>query len=178
MPPKLPNPRQCFTLAEKVMFQQLELEEEEEEDTKEIDGEEFQKALQRSRIARARTRLATEAEENNLEIAAYLNRIISKTNEETKMDSRRRNMEETSIPQSPVNRDMENRYEESGINPLIEADTRHKYNSPVDQLAVMDNRVEEEHSQMANAHRAGDNNGDVDIVGNSTSGPVKQWVGQ
>ena len=111
------------------------------------------------RIARANTRITTEVKENNLGIATYLNRIIRNTYEEMEMDSRVRDMEETSVRQNSVNRDMENRNEESGINPSIEADTRHKHNSPVDQLVEMDGRMEEEHSQMANAHRAGNNNG-------------------
>ena len=37
----------------------------------------------------------------------------------------------------------------------------------------MDGRTEEEHSQMANAHRAGNNNGDGDTVGKCTSGAVQ-----
>ena len=67
-------------------------------------------------------RLATEAEENNLEISAFLNRIISKTNEEIEMDSKMRDMEETSIMQNSFNRDMENRNEELGRNSSTEAD--------------------------------------------------------
>ena len=70
------------------MFQLSESEEVDHEDTEEIDEEESRKALQMHRKTRARTRIATEVEENNLEIATYLNRIISKTNEEMKMDSR------------------------------------------------------------------------------------------
>ena len=34
--------------------------------------------------------------------------------------------------------------------------------------------MEEEHSQMANIHRGGNNNGDGNIVGNSTYVPVEQ----
>ena len=70
------------------MFHMSESEEEDEEVTEERDNEEFQKALQMHRKARARTRIATEAEENNLEIATFLKRIISKTNEEMKMVSK------------------------------------------------------------------------------------------
>ena len=44
-----------------------------------------------------------------MEISTYLNRIISKTNEVMEMDSRLRDMEETSVLQNSVNRDMENR---------------------------------------------------------------------
>ena len=46
--------------------------------------------------------------------------------------------------------------------------------TPVDQLVETDGRMEEKHSQMANFHRAGNNNGDGDTVGNRTSGQVKQ----
>ena len=91
------------------------------------------------------------------------------------MDSRLRDTEETSVPQNLVNKDMENRNEESGNNSSTEADIVHNYNYPVDQLGEIDSRVEEEISQRANAHRAGNNNGDGDIAGNSASGPVKQW---
>ena len=38
----------------------------------------------------------------------------------------------------------------------------------------MENRVEEDHSQMVNINRSGNNNGDSDTVGNSTSAPVEQ----
>ena len=41
----------------------------------------------------------------------------------------------------------------------------------------IDSRVEEELSQRAYAHRAGNNNGDGDTVENRTSGPVKQRRG-
>ena len=55
-----------------------------------------------------------------------------------------------------------------------EADIVHNYNYPVDQLEEMDGRIEEEHSQRAIGHRAGNNNGDGDTVGDRISGPVKQ----
>ena len=168
--------RQCFTQAEKELFQLSESEEEDEEDTKEID-EEFNMALKMHRIVRARTRIETEAEENNFEIATFLNRIISKTNKEMKMDFRQRDTEETSVWQISVNREMEIQNEEAGNNLSTDADIVHNYNYPVDQLVEIDSRVEEELSQRANAHRAGNNNGDGGTVENRTSGPVKQRGG-
>lgn len=90
------------------------------------------------------------------------------------MDSKTRDTEETSILQNSVNRDMENWNEKSGNNSSTEADFLQNYNSPVNQLVKMESRVEEKLSLMANIHRAGNNNGDDDIVGNRTSAPVEQ----
>ena len=170
--------RQCFTVVEKEMFHLSESEEEDEEDTEEIDDEEFNMALKMHRIARANTQITTEVKENNLGIATFLNIIIQNTYEEMEMDSRWRDTEETSVWQNSVNSKMENCNEESGNNLSTEADIVHNYNYPVDQLVESDSRVEEELSQRANAHRAGNNNGDGDTVGNRTSGPVQPWGGQ
>ena len=108
------------------------MEEEDEEDTEEIDDEEFNMALKVHRIARANTRITTEVKENNLEIAPFLNRIIRNTYEEMEMDSRRRDTEETSVWQNSAHIDMDNRNEESGNNLSTEAEIVHNYNYPVD----------------------------------------------
>ena len=86
-------------------------------------------------------------------------------------------MEETSVWHNSTNSEMENRNEELGNNLSTEADIVHNYNYPVDQLVEIDSRVEEELSQRANAHRAGNNNGDGDTVENRTSGTLKQRGG-
>ena len=95
-----------------------------------------------------------------------------------KVDSRGEDMEENSARQNSVNRDMENRNEESGNNLSTDAENVHDYNYPVDQLMGMDDRMEEKHLLIANVYRAGNNNGDGDTVRDRTSRPVKQRGGR
>ena len=142
--------RQRFTLVEKEIFQQLNAEEENEdkEDNNEIDEEGFRRELQKYRIARANVRITMEVNENNLEITTYLNRIIRNTYEEMGMDPRMRDTEETGILQNSGNRNMENRNEESGKKLSTGADLLQNYNSPAEQFVVMENRMDEDHSQM------------------------------
>ena len=108
-----------------------------------------------------------------MEISTHLNRIIRNTYEEMERDSRMRDMKETSVLQNSVNRDMENCNEKSGKKSSTEADFLQNYNPPVEQLVEMERRVEEEHLQMANISRGGNNNGDGDIQWGAAH--LRQW---